>query len=378
MSGSKVFIRKQDPSVTSIGIKTSYIPFEIQSGPKDQDIIIRDLPEAYPDQDNNFLFDPQQNPKEFDAVHTFTIVKQVITMYRRALRRYGRTKELNWQWTNEPINVYPQAGVQPNAYYSRSERALKFFYFHPDNLDSQPPIYTCRSFDIVSHEVGHAILDSFKPNFFHSWHPQTGGIHESFADLTAIFTMLDQMDMCEAIIAESKANLHAKTFFPALAEEFGEALGRPFGLRNADNDLKLSEVSHEVHDISRVFTGAVYDILADLFDSHKDPEKYDHAESLYRIGRHVADLVTISILDGPEANATYQDIANKMIETEQKQEWKDVIRNQFEKREILGAPQFAAVHPQSLDWNRCCATMRRQEYTDQIALAIDNEQSVHV
>ncbi len=70
---------------------------------------------------------------------------------------------------------------------------------------------------MVAHETGHAILDDLKPNYINFDEGQTGGLHESFGDLTAIFTMLAQLDQCEAIIAESKADLHNKTFFPAVA-----------------------------------------------------------------------------------------------------------------------------------------------------------------
>ena len=56
-----------------------------------------------------------------------------------------------------------------------------------------------------------------------------------------------------------------------MAEEFGLALGRPNGLRNADNDLKLSQVSTEVHAISQVFTGGVFDVLADIFAFTRKP-----------------------------------------------------------------------------------------------------------
>ena len=65
-------------------------------------------------------------------------------------------------------------------------------------------IYTGRSFDIMSHEAGHAILDSLKPHYITSKNPQCGALHESFGDLTAIFALLESLDMCEAIIAYSK------------------------------------------------------------------------------------------------------------------------------------------------------------------------------
>jgi hypothetical protein len=363
MAGSKVKIWKQDPSVKSIGIRTSYIPTEVFSGPSDKDIVVRGVPSVFANSDNDFLFDPNQNPIEFDSVHSYTVARQVLTMFRRALNRNGVTQNFDWQWGPEPISIFPRAGLDANAYYSRGERSLRFFYFHPNGNESEPLIYTCRSFDIVAHETGHAILDSIRPGYWASGHPQTGGLHEAFGDITAILSMLAQMDQCEAIIAESKGNLHAKTFFPAVAEQFGEALGRTTGLRNADNDLKLTEVSNEVHDISKVFTGAVYDILADIFEDYHKPDKYDQAETLFRTGKHMTSLVLLSLLKGPEKNATYRDIANEMIEIEPKENWKEIIASQFSRREVIGGPTELAVYrPQSLNWDKCCITLKRDEH----------------
>jgi len=364
MAGSKVKIWKQDPSVKSIGIRSCYISTEVRNGPADDDIILQGMPHVVGNADNDFIFYPEENPLEFDAVHTFTIVRQVLTMFRRALNRMQITQNFNWFWGAGPINVFPRAGLDANAYYSRNEKALRFFYFHPSDNPQNPLIYTCRSFDIVAHETGHAALDSLKPGYIsNSWHPQTGGLHESFGDLTAIFTMLAQMDVCEAIIVESKADLHSKSFFPALAEQFGEALGRPMGLRNADNDLKMSDVSNEVHDISRVFTGAIYDILADFFVKYQDPTQFDQAESLFRLGKYLTSLVIASIWKGPDDNATYSDIALKMIELEEDDERKEMIRNQFTKREVLDPPaELTVAEPGLLSWDKCCETLQLRDH----------------
>jgi hypothetical protein len=288
-------------------------------------------------------------------------------MYRRALNRNQVTQNFDWQWGSAPIKVEPRAGIDANAYYSRHERSLRFFYFHPGGNELEPLVFTCRSYDIAAHETGHAVLDSLRPGYWNSWHPQTGGLHESFGDLTSIFMMLAQMDVCAAIIAESKGNLHSKTFFPTLAEQFGEALGRTTGLRNADNDLKLSEVSNEVHDISRVFTGAVYDILADIFEEYHKPDHYDQAETLFRVGKHMTALVILALLNGPSSNATYQDIAQQMIEIEPVDQWKEFIRQQFTRREVLGGPVgLVADKPQELDWHGCCGSLRLQEHVDEV------------
>ena len=202
--GHKVKIWKQDPSVEEIGIRTSYIHTPIKPGPKDDDIVIQGMPKVLPNKDGDFLFDPLKQPKEFDAVHTFSVIRQVLTGIQRAYNRMGIKEPFEWQWGKKvAINVHPHAGVTANAYYSRAEKALKFFYFNATQGENKgKKVYTNRSFDIVSHEAGHAVLDGIKPGLLSSWHPQSGGLHESFGDLLSIFTMLSQLDQCESIIAE--------------------------------------------------------------------------------------------------------------------------------------------------------------------------------
>lgn len=373
MTGSRIRIWKQDPTVAAIGLRPTYIHTDVRDGPRDDDIAIEGMPFARADGRGDFIFDPQENPKEFDACHTFAVVRQVLTIYRRALRRNQVMDNLGWQWGDGgPIEVFPRAGEDRNAFYQRSSRSLRFFYFHPGDDPNRPLVYTCRSFDIVSHEVGHAILDALRPGYWNSWHHQTGALHESFGDLTTIFTMLAQMDQCEAIIAESKADLHAKTFFPAVAEQFGQALyGRAGGLRNADNDLKLSEVSNEVHDLSQVFTGAIYDILADIFDDYQKPDEYDQAETLFRVGKHMTALVIWSLVTGPETNATFRDIAERMIDLEPVAAWKEFIHQRFEEREVLGpSVALAKVEPQDVEWRRCCGTLQHHEHVEGVADAV--------
>lgn len=359
-SGSKVRIWKQDPSVQAIGIRTSYLPDTVSQGPQDNFVRIQKMPGVTPDANGDLLYDHQKTPAEFDAVHTFAVVRQVVTMYQRALQRMGLPDKIQWQWGKAPINVYPHAGNTPNAYYSRREQAMRFFHF--DSPKTKEKIYTCRSFDIVSHETGHAVLDGLKPGYLSSWHPQTGGLHEAFGDLTAIFTMLSQLDQCEAIIAESKADLHDKGFLSSMAEQFGEALGRSAGLRNADNNLKLSDVSTEVHDISQVFTGAIYNVLADMFQDSMKLTHEDPAHTLFKVGDHLNSVLIGAILKSPKQNVTYKDVAEQMIALEDNPKWKDFIRQRFTEREVLGQPP-KTVTPQKLSFKKTCQTLQRREHT---------------
>jgi hypothetical protein len=289
-------------------------------------------------------------------------------------------KKLNWQWNTggnkEVIQVYPHAGETENAYYSREEKALKFFYFTPSkdsNLISK--VFTCRSLDIVAHETGHAVLDSLKPEWL-SWSSpaQTGGLHESFGDLTSIFLILSQMDLVDYIVAETKADLHQKNIVATLAEEFGLALNTTNGLRNADNDLKLSQVTDEVHDISQVFTGGVFDTLADLFTSRRDPRVRDSAEVLYQTGKYIAGLVLRAIVQSPDTNATFADVANAMIKiakADGEEDCAKFVQKHFEFREVLGAKAFAGPidlsHFGMYASRRCsCGTMQHPQYAPRL------------
>jgi hypothetical protein len=272
-----------------------------------------------------------------------------------------------------------------NAYYSRYEKALKFFSFNKPNT---PPgtqiIYTCRSLDIVAHETGHAILDGLQPGWLGlNNSPQAGGLHESFGDLTAIFLTLSQMDQVEAIIAQTKSNLHDKTFLSDLAEEFGLVLGRPNGLRNADNDLKLSQVGNEVHAISQVFTGAIYDILADIFAFERQPSKKDDAAVLYEVGQYVWSLVMRAVKSAPSTKPTFAVVANQMMniaaDDGKPVQYRNFIRNRFAVREVIVAPaSFTEDHKVGVrfeafikddpdarqDRRGCCGTMLLAEFND--------------
>ena len=380
--GSRVLVWKQDPSVSELGTRKAFLPGLIVQGPRDARITFGEpgIAQVSPNAFGDFIVSP--NTDQFDAVHTFAIVRMTLSMFQRALAVDGTAAPLPWQWNSasntDPLRVYPHGLPNVmNAYYSRSDRALKFGDFIPSGATER--IYTCRSLDIVAHETGHAVLDGLKPNWLlNNNPPQTGGLHESFGDLTAIFLALSQLDQVEAVIAQTKADLHDKTFLADLAEQFGLALGRPNGLRNADNNIKLSEAGTEVHAISQVFTGAIYDILADIFDHERNPSLRDDAAVLLTCGSYLCSLVLRALLAAPSRAATYAHVANQMLSLAQadgKTAYLDFIRNSFTVREVLGAQHeqdsdqpagFAAGAADDedavQDRRACCGTMNNAQY----------------
>jgi hypothetical protein len=383
LSGARVLMWKQDPSVTEIGIRKAYLPGHVFTGPRDARIVVQGLPPVTGNTLGDFIVSPA-NTNAFDAVHTFTVVRETLTMYQR--NRGGAP--LPWQWNGpgntDPLNVFPHAGVTMNAFYDRNAKALKFFFFtKPGDPPTAPQIFTCRSLDIVSHETGHAVLDGLKPGWFNPGNPpQTGALHESFGDLSAIFLTLSQLDQVEAVIAQTKANLHDKTFLSDLAEQFGLALGRTNGLRNADNDLKLSQVGTEVHSLSQVFTGGVYDVLADIFAHEQKTNLRDDAAVLYQVGQYMAGLVVRAYIAAPATAATFADVVNKMralVVSDGKPQYRPFITNRFAFREVVPPGSLDADGPLEAhivdevgavqDRRGCCGTMQiDQESTEEDAL----------
>jgi hypothetical protein len=346
LPGARVLMWKQDPTVAEIGIRKAYLPGAVLPGPRDARVRMgTGTPVINPNNFGDLIETPGSDA--FDIVHTFAVVRETLTMYQRARNNGTSPAPLPWQWNTStdttPLSVFHKAGNTMNAFYSRSERALKFFFFNkPGDPPTAPPILTCRSLDIVAHETGHAILDGLKPGWLGPGNtPQTGAMHESFGDLTAIFLTLSQMDQVEAVIAQTKANLHDKSFLSDLAEQFGLALGRPNGLRNADNDLTLSQVTNEVHDLSQVFTGAIYDILADIYGFEKRTSIRDDAATLYQTAQYVCSLVLRAIIAAPAVGATFANVANQMLLIAQADgkpiQYRNFIRNRFTVRGVVVA-----------------------------------------
>ena len=89
------------------------------------------------------------------------------------------------EWELGPVlPVLLDNGEDLNAFYDR--QALNFFHgSSPDGV-----VFSGASPDIVCHEMGHAILDSVKPQLFDVGSQEAAAFHESFGDMSAILSDL--------------------------------------------------------------------------------------------------------------------------------------------------------------------------------------------
>lgn len=338
------------------------LPTEMQDGPCDDILEIVGVPTVHADENNDFIVDPKYDPDGFDAVHTFATVRQIINFYHRALRRLGRDKSFHWQWgSTGRLQINPRAGKDPSASYSRKNRSIAFFSFKRKGKMK----HTARSFDIVAHEVGHAILDAIRPGYWSSWQLETCAIHESFADLTVILTTIAQPDLCKKILFFSKGNLHDKSFFSSVNGDFGASLGKPTkGFAAASNQMTMHDAGADIYSISCVFTATLYDIVADFFKAQRKPDSIDDALTLLKTGEHITDLLLKAMLRGPARNAVFKDIADKMISLEKNKELRNILKQNFEKRFILGINRIVPPTKPTDDirWGRCQCCLTNTEH----------------
>lgn len=212
---------------------------------------------------------------EFQAMQVYVTIVRAINMVQ-TLRKDGFLKK--WAGTNNLVAI-PRAGQQLNAYYDRV--SLRFFY----GTVNKKIVYASESVDVVAHELGHAILDSLRPELWSGATLEVFAFHESFGDIIAVSTLLSSQDVRRYILQETAGDLMKPNIASRIAEEMGNAIHRLSGgssaniayLRSSINPFKYvppetlpektvdGQLAREPHSFSRVFTGAWYDCLGELY-----------------------------------------------------------------------------------------------------------------
>jgi len=194
---------------------------------------------------------------QFHQVNVFAVADRAIRSVEEELGR-----PIRWQ-TGRPLILRPHAFEEANAYFDPDEGAINFGYFRSSFRGGV--IWTCLSHDIIVHELGHAILTSLCPQFDWSPEPDVAAFHESFSDLTAIFSALESAKVVDACL-QNGGSLQNPNVIASLGEQYGAAmygLGDPY-LRCAINSAKYDPAQPSPHDQSEALTGALYDVLCKM------------------------------------------------------------------------------------------------------------------
>src|SRR5258707_1674190 len=213
-------------------------------------------------------------------------------------------------------------GDDLNAFYDRV--GLKFFH----GTAAGRTVFSGESPDVVCHELGHAVLDSFKPQLFDAASIEVAAFHESFGDMSALLSALQLPSVREGVLAETGGVLRRSSRLSRLAEQLGWAIRQsvpsavePDCLRNAVNSLfyrdpdtlpttaPATSLSSEPHSFSRVFTGAFFEGLAGMLAT---TDKKDEA-ALLQVSQDMGSILVQGISTASVVPTFFSQVAATML-----------------------------------------------------------------
>ena len=131
--------------------------------------------------------------RDFRAQNVFAVAAHTLALFERHLGR-----PIPWNRGYPQLFLVPQARIEGNAFYSREHNAVLFGWLPPTG--DQLPLYTALSYDIVAHEVTHAILDGLRPRYTEPGPPDQLAFHEALADLVALFSVFALPGVAEHLL----------------------------------------------------------------------------------------------------------------------------------------------------------------------------------
>jgi len=237
--------------------------------------------------------------------------------------------------SKKQLVVKPRAGKKLNAYYDRN--FLKFFYFGD--------IFTSESSDVISHELGHAILDALRPDLFNVMSTEIWAFHESFGDCMSIINLLQHDIIIDKLLKNN--SLNESNLITKIGEELGISLGRKDTLRDAFNDLKYidpkklpknGDLTSDPHNFSRVFTGAWYEFLVRIYENNISMGLSQKKSLL--LARDVGcEYLLASVVMAPATTRFYNAVVSQMMVYDKKKgnKYQSELISVFSKRNIYEA-----------------------------------------
>lgn len=235
---------------------------------------------------------PDESAPQFHQQFVYAVAMTTLGHFEKALGRKvlwtlrDETKPRGqWETFVPKLRIFPHAFRGANAYYSREKMALLFGYFPAGATarGAQLPggmVFTCLSHDIVAHETAHALLDSTLPEFLTASHPDMLAFHEAFADLVALFQHFSHPEVLRHQISQTRGDLSSQSLLGQLAQQFGQALGRSGGLREAIGEVDKTgqwnphtpdpaayEATTEPHERGALLVAAVFDAFLAIYRS---------------------------------------------------------------------------------------------------------------
>lgn len=307
-----------------------------------------------PKGDGNFNY--QHGEEKHTAANVFGGAAATVAKYNEVYSELtGKT--IDWAFDDDKLGVSPETGDWPNAFYARQLGGVHFF----DTGNTS----TGNSGEVVSHEAGHAILDAIRPNYFSRvGGPETGAFHEAFGDVLAFLMTLSDDSAVSKLAEATGGDLKSKrNFLSDMGEDFGRALGRGTGgIRNSFNEFTYkdpatlpergseTELGHEVHDFSRLWSGAFYDVLDGIADQNM-AEGMNAQDALKAAGQEGFKLLVGQMEHAPSGSSTtFKKMAAALMDGDKEfngGKRQELISDIMVKRELLSASEASGIFKSS-------------------------------
>lgn len=290
--------------------------------------------------------------KEYRAANMHVALATSIEQMQSMIKR-SRTPLHKWA-TVKKLEVVPDGGKMLNAFYNR--RGL--YFFHENDPIARKTIYTGDSTDIVTHELGHAILDALRPDFWSVQALEIWAFHEAFADITAMLHLMNFDEALNHALEETNGTMKTSNNISRLAEEMGITIqhfmtgqkysGPKTGLRDAINEFKFidprklpkegpdDKLVAECHSFGRVFAGAWYEMMIGIYE--KEMDKNQSPLDALKQARDIAGGYLMKAIPQTPRVVKYHDAIAKAILAVDKArggEYREIIEKVWKDRNLL-------------------------------------------
>jgi hypothetical protein len=241
---------------------------------------------AQPGWDGHFDHIALDTP-EFAQAHIFGTIRYVLEIWERY---YGRRIEWHFARHFERLEV----AIVPQL--NNATAGYGFMEVGAHRVGEGALLPYALNFDVMAHELGHLIVYSTlglpdrtteRGEYF--------GFHESAADMTALIAASHFNSLLDHLLEATHGNLFSFNELDRFAE-----LSATSQIRLASNSVKLSRFAAgwtDEHALSQPLTGALFDILVDVFQ--------ENLVERGLIGREVANLAD-RVGKNPEYSSTIQ------------------------------------------------------------------------
>jgi len=225
-------------------------------------------PPALPGTDGHFDHIPVDD-RTFLSAHTYAAARRVLDVWEAL---FGRP--ITWWHTA----TYPSLELLPLIHWDNAQSGSGFVELGARQNNVGELHRFCLNFEVIAHEVGHAIAFSEvgvpDPDHLNG---EYLAFQESFSDLIALISV----GFFESVLTKLLERTHGNLYVLNLLNRIGE-MSETQQIRLADNETRLRDLEglrldsggvwtdetgagRNAHDLAQPLTGAIFDILVEIF-----------------------------------------------------------------------------------------------------------------